>query len=242
MHLRWCFFCFAARLVSAVLADPCANAADPVQCHYQAGMALLAGISAQPSGPSIPGDVQPISLMQQAHADDQKVASDDQKVTSDYQKVTPSPSSVGKVLMNKDVEAKEVVALRSALEVLEAPGSPGLGWDKDVDMLEDSLESLQPGGVASFRTQHLADEINSRGPPVGRVQRAAQAFHFLEAAEWPVGSDVPHVMAHLRQVGFPKPAATSLLQTVEDTLSGWGGQFQKFLFHSQRCAKDIKQC
>jgi len=249
-------FCVLALVVGHALAfssrtsDPCSTAVDPVQCHYQVGVALLAKLGTDPSGPLVANHLQlqpaaaPVSLLSKASSqvtqaftqvsqafDQLSNASsqvDDHQTQQAVQQPpmasSPLPASVASTPMSEQaMQDKEVAALQGALEALEAPGPTTPALDEDIDELEDSLESLRPGALSAFRVQRLADAINRAGPPAAAEQRAAQAFHFLDAAQWAAGSQVPSITAHLRRVGASKPHAdkTSLLQTLEDTVSGW---------------------
>lgn len=244
--------CWVASALTSGNSDPCAGAADPLQCRYQLGVALLGklGDASSPSvaahAPSQPADDAPVSLLE--HADDSRkeVPAAQELPAALPSSVAPASLVVPAASAAPDPDA-EVEALKGALEALEAPGSAGSSLDENVDELEDALEDLRAGSLAGFRAERLADVINRGGPPATAEQRAAQAYHFLHAVSWPADSQVPAIAAHLRKVASSskpptKSPATSLLQRFEDTISGWGGQLHQFLSRSQRCARDVHEC
>lgn len=226
--------------------DPCATAANPVQCHYQIGVALLAKLGVDTSGSEIgnaplKSALPQVSLIESPQENHQRLPALQQSSVAPLSLAVQSevPSS-SRAAPDPD---KEVAALQGALEVLEAPGPAGSGLEEDIDELEDSLEDVRPGAVSSFRAQRLADAINRAGPPAATAERAAEAFHFLDAVSWPAESRVPAVAEHLRRVMTPsKPKAMSLLQRFEDTVTSWGAKLHRFVDHGQRCARDVHEC
>lgn len=99
-------------------------------------------------------------------------------------------------------EAKQLktMVLKQALDILEgeAPASPSL--EKATMQLEQDLEDIEPGAVDTFRSEHLADTINARGPAPAPHLRAAVAARVLSTADWGNNDEVANVITNLEHV------------------------------------------
>jgi len=102
-----------------------------------------------------------------------------------------------------DHEALELktMVLKQALDVLEgeAPAPPSL--EKVTMQLEEGLEDIEPGALATFRSEHLAGTMNADRPPPSANLRATVAAHTLSAADWENDDEVVAAIEKLDQVG-----------------------------------------
>lgn len=124
-------------------------------------------------------------------------------------------------------------ALQRAVEILE--GRPL--WSKKlfdiVGDLEELLDMMRPGSVASFRRTHLVSAINAQESNPSDGERAQEALLALESVKWPNGSAIDQVIDALHEVvrssstsrffftpwyNSAKSRLSSLLQKAKDRL------------------------
>lgn len=91
-------------------------------------------------------------------------------------------------------------ALQRVVEILE--GRPL--WSKKlfdiIGNIEELLDTMRPGSIASFRRTHLVSAINAKESNPSDAERAQEALQILESMKWPNGSIIDQVINGLREV------------------------------------------
>lgn len=232
---------------ATVPVDPCASASEPEKCHYDRAVNLLAHMNSVPSlEPPVPGKVNTIASVIESKMTPHPIvalratgaaAKADAEKRHENQVDPPVKGVAVKADAEKEhgnqvdpaVKEERAVALVLALGALEGEELPAHTLEKATIQLEDELDKLQPGALATFRARRLAEAMNHHGPPKPADKRASKALAALDQVSWSSGSVVAHVIQDLQSKEERKPF--SLFQWVTEANAQSSGQlFVLFVF------------